>query len=119
MKIYIFHLSGILAVLLLFTGCGGYALETARSERDYNVSKVTLTPNGLTLAEINSISQTKYQKNFPVDLSFFVMKDYYVDNSMEQIFLKNIVDSLKLSKDRPHCSTSAFLILQKSVFLKS
>jgi hypothetical protein len=99
MKIYIFHLSSILAVLLLFNGCGGYALETAEiRERDYNVSKVTLTPNGLSQAEINSISQTKYPKEFPVDLSFVVMKDYYVDNSMEQIFLKNIVDSLKLSK---------------------
>jgi len=99
MKIYIFHLLGISAVLLLFTGCGGYALETAEiRERDYNVSKVTLTQNGLSQAEINSISQTKYPKEFPVDLSFVVMKDYYVDNSMEQIFLKNIVDSLKLSK---------------------
>jgi hypothetical protein len=99
MKIYIFHLLGISAVLLLFTGCGGYALETAEiRERDYNVSKVTLTQNGLSQTEINSISLTKYPKEFPVDLSFIVMKDYYVDNSMEQIFLKNIVDSLKLSK---------------------
>jgi hypothetical protein len=90
---------GVSAVLLLFTGCGGYALETAEiRERDYNVSKVTLTQNGLSQAEINSISQTKYPKEFPVDLSIIVMKDYYVDNSMEQIFLKNIVDSLKLSK---------------------
>lgn len=82
----------------LFVGCGGYALETAQMrDRDLNVSKITLTQNGLTQAEINSISQTKFPTEFPIDFSIVLMKDYYVDNSMEQIFLKNIVDSLKSS----------------------
>lgn len=89
-----------LPVIVLFSyllvGCGGYSLETAQMrDRDFNVSKITLTLNGLTQAEINSISQTKYPTEFPIDFSIVLMKDYYVDNSMEQIFLKNIVDSLK------------------------
>lgn len=95
----IYTLLTLSIISYLFTGCGGYALETAKMrERDYNVSKIALTQNGLTQSEINAISQTKYPKEFPVDLSIIVMKDYYVDNSMEQIFLKNIVDSLKTSK---------------------
>lgn len=99
MKKFIFALLTITIISYLFIGCGGYSLETAKMrESDYNVSKITLTPNGLTQAEINAISQTKYPKEFPVDLSIIVMKDYYVDNSMEQIFLKNIVDTLKTSK---------------------
>ncbi len=91
----------LLAIILfsyLLVGCGGYGLETAQMrDRDFNVSKITLTQNGLSQSEINSISQTKYPTEFPVDLSIVLMKDYYVDNSMEQIFLKNIVDSLKSS----------------------
>jgi hypothetical protein len=95
----IYTLLTLSIISYLFCGCGGYSLETAKMrESDYNVSKITLTQNGLTQAEINTISHTKYPKEFPVDVSILIMKDYYVDNSMEQIFLKNIVDSLRTSK---------------------
>ena len=89
----------VITFTYLFTGCATTSLQTARMrERSYNVDKITLTPNGLSRAEINSISKTQYPKTFPVDIPILVMKDYYVDNSMEQIFLQNIVDSLKTSK---------------------
>jgi len=88
----------IMSILLVNCGTHSY-LDTAQfRDRDYNVEKVSLTENGLSRTEINTISSTKLPTKFPVDLSIIFMKDYYVDNSMEQIFLKNLVDSLKQSE---------------------
>ncbi len=99
MKKYIFIPAVLITLGYLLTGCASYSLETAKiRDRDFNVGKITLTQNGLTQSEISSITQTKYPTEFPVDFSIVLMKDYYVDNSMEQIFLKNIVDSLKTSE---------------------
>ena len=81
---------------MLAAGCSATALETAKFRSlSYETNNLTITENGLTQVEINSITQTKPPTRFPVDLSFVTMKDRYVDNSMEQVFLKNIVDSLK------------------------
>ena len=89
MKKYILTLPILFTFSLLLVGCATSSLETAQMrDRDYNVSKITLTQNGLSQAEINSISKTKYPTEFPIDFSIVLMKDYYVDNSMEQIFLK-------------------------------
>lgn len=98
MKKHILALSTFFVFSYFLAGCASYSLETAEMrDRDFNVNKITLTQNGLSQSEINSISQTKYPTEFPIDFSIVLMKDYYVDNSMEQIFLKNIVDSLKVS----------------------
>ncbi|MFZ1289693.1 MAG: hypothetical protein WAR79_06370 [Melioribacteraceae bacterium] len=87
-------------ISFLLSNCASHSyLETAQfRDRDFNVDKISLTENGLSISEINSISSTKLPANFPVDVSIILMKDYYVDNTLEQIFLKNLVDSLKQSK---------------------
>ncbi|MCB9209595.1 MAG: hypothetical protein H6609_09450 [Ignavibacteriales bacterium] len=89
----------LFVISILLVNCATHSyLDTAQfRDRDYNIDKISLTDNGLSQSEINSISSTKLPSNFPVDLSIILMKDYYIENTIEQVFLQNLVDSLKKS----------------------
>ena len=96
----------VLFVLLLFsmslfvTSCVTHtAYETARfRNRDYRTDRITLTEGGLTSEEIKSITATKPPSNFPVDLALIVVKDRFVKNEIEQLFVSNVIEELKKSE---------------------
>lgn len=94
----------VLFFLLLFgmflTSCTTHtAYETARfRHREYTTDRITLTEGGLTSAEIKSISATKPPSDFPVDLALIVIKDRFVKNETEQLFVSNVIKELKKSE---------------------
>ncbi|MCB0732439.1 MAG: hypothetical protein KDC88_15555 [Ignavibacteriae bacterium] len=111
----------LFVISILLVNCATHSyLDTAQfRDRDYNIDKISLTDNGLSQSEINSISSTKLPSNFPVDLSIILMKDYYIENTIEQVFLQNLVDSLKKSdKIERIMPIPRFLISQTVSFSK-
>ncbi len=96
MKSVIFYLM----LLIILTSCASHVgYETARfRQREYTVNQITLTNGGLTMSEIKSITQTKPPTKFPIDISIIIIKDWRVDNSLEQYFVKNIIDELRKSQ---------------------
>jgi hypothetical protein len=84
---------------LFFTSCAYHsAYDTTRlRDREYRTNQITLTEGGLSSDQIKTITSTKLPTTFPVDLSIILVKNGYIDNETEQLFMKNVIESLKSS----------------------
>lgn len=90
----------LLLILLLFvSGCATHtAYDTARMrQREYRTEIITLNPDGLSRQQIQTITSTKPPAEFPIDVSLIFLKDGYISNTLEQMFVSNVINELKNS----------------------
>jgi hypothetical protein len=97
MKKYVF----LFYTVLLFSTCAQHrAYDTAEfREREYESRKITLTNEGLTREQIQTISSTRPPSQFPIDLSLIVVKDRTINNELEQMFVTLMIEELKESNN--------------------
>ncbi len=103
----------------ILSGCAAHqGLETGEFRaRAYKTNAITLNDGGLTPQQVSTITATKPPRVFPVDVSIIIVKDWQVDNAMETLFLKNIVDELgKSSEIKRVVPIPKFLIPEKIDF---
>lgn len=76
------------------------AYDTAQfREREFESQKITITKEGLTNEQIQTIVSTKPPSHFPLDLSLMVIKDPYINNELEQLFVSKMIEELKKSSN--------------------
>jgi len=76
------------------------AYDTAQfREREFESQKITITKEGLTNEQIQNIISTKPPSHFPLDLSLMVIKDPYINNELEQLFVTKMIEELKKSSN--------------------
>ena len=85
----------------LWLGCATHsAYETGEfRNRDYQSTLITLTDGGLSSRQIETISATKPPGDFPVDLSIILVKDRYLNNELEQLFISQVIENLTTSQN--------------------
>lgn len=91
----------LLCFSFLAVSCAQHsAYDTAQfRDREFISDKITLSEGGLTKAQIQAITSTKPPSQFPIDLSIIMIKDRYINNEIEQLFLSQIIEQLKKSEN--------------------
>ena len=85
-----------LLIFFVFMISCGRSYDTLQTrDRDFKANKIQLSTNNLSAEQIKHILNTKITKNFPVDLSLVIKKDYYVTESDEFLFTKTMITSMK------------------------
>ncbi len=90
----------LICLSLLAISCAQHrAYDTAQFRgREFKSDKITLTDAGLTKEQIQTISSTRPPSQFPVDLSIIMIKDRYINNEIEQLFVSQMIEQFKESK---------------------
>jgi hypothetical protein len=91
----------LLFLVVLLSSCAQHrAYDTAEfREREYESGKITLSDEGLSRQQIQSISSTKPPTQFPIDLSLIIIKDLNINNELEQLFVSKMIEKLKETKN--------------------
>jgi hypothetical protein len=87
-------------LFIILQGCAYHSgYDTARlREREYKTNKITLTKGGLTESQIRTIASTTPPDNFPLDLSIIIVKNGYIGDETEQLFISSVINELKMSE---------------------